>query len=369
MIEFRLTADTDQFLSVAKFRALRALWARVEQACGLDPKAAFISAETAWRMMTKRDPWVNMLRTTIAAFSAGIGGADAIAVLPFTSAIGLPDRFARRIARNVQLLLLEESNVAKVADPAAGSGGIEDLTEKLCRAAWALFQEFERAGGAPAALERGLIQDKVAKVRAERETATAQRRDVLTGTTDYPNLSEAEVTVLDVKPVLLGSPAANIKYPPLVPIRLAEPFERLRDASDRTSARSGTRPKIFLAGLGTVAEFTPRASFAKTLFEAGGIEAVSNDRFNDQAAMMAAFKSSSARLACLCSTDAVYAREAAGAAKALASAGAAHIYLAGRPKDADALKASGVGTLIFAGCDALATLQAAHDILAAESKR
>ena len=154
MIYFRLAADADQLLTIAKFRALRKLWARVEQACGLAPQPAFIAAETAWRMMTKRDPWVNMLRTTIAAFSAGLGGADAITVLPFTAALGLPDRFARRIARNAQLLLLEESNLARVADPAAGSGGIEALTEQLCGAAWTLFQEIESAGGAAEALRR-----------------------------------------------------------------------------------------------------------------------------------------------------------------------------------------------------------------------
>ncbi len=363
MIEFRLAVDTDQFLTIAKFRALRALWARVEQACGLTPKPVFISAETAWRMMTRRDPWVNMLRTTIAAFSAGIGGADALAVLPFTSGIGLPDRFARRIARNTQLLLLEESNIAKVADPTAGAGGIEDLTGKLCRAAWTLFQEIEAAGGAPAALERGLIQEKVAKVRAEREAATAQRKDVLTGTSDYPNLAETQVAVLDLRPVPLSPPVANIKYPPLLPIRLAEPFERLREASDRMLARTGARPKVFLANLGTVAEFTARASFAKTFFEAGGIEAVSNDGFASRDAMIAALKASGAKLACVCSTDEVYSREAADAAKALAQAGATHIYLAGRPKEGDALKAPGVGTFIFAGCDALATLKTAHDVL------
>ena len=150
-------------------------------------------------MMTRRDPWVNMLRTTIAAFSAGIGGADAVAVLPFTSA----HRSARPLrapgrAQHASLLLLEESNIAKVADPAAGSGGIEDLTDKLCRAAWTLFQEIEAAGGAPAALERGLIQDKIAKVRAEHEAATAHRKDALTGTSDFPNLAEAPVQVLDV---------------------------------------------------------------------------------------------------------------------------------------------------------------------------
>ena len=369
MIEFRLAADTDQFLTIAKFRALRALWARVEQACGLEPKPAFISAETAWRMMTRRDPWVNMLRTTIAAFSAGIGGADAVSVLPFTSALGLPDRFARRVARNAQLLLLEESNVAKVADPAAGSGGIEDLTEKLCRAAWALFQEIEQAGGAPAALERGLIQDKVAKVRAEHEAATAHRKDVLTGTSDFPNLSEAPVQVLDAKPVPIGPPVANVKYPALKR-RSASPNRSSicamlptgcwprpahgRKSSSPISARSPSSPR---------ARRSPRH-----FFEAGGIEAVANDGFESRDEMIAAFKASGAKLACLCSSDEVYAREAADAAKALAQAGATHIYLAGRPKDAEALKAAGVGTFIFAGCDALATLNAAHDILDPESE-
>jgi methylmalonyl-CoA mutase len=369
MIEFRLSADADQFLTVAKFRALRRLWARVEQACGLTPELAFISAETAWRMMTKRDPHVNILRTTIATFSAGIGGADALAVLPFTAALGLPDRFARRIARNTQLLLLEESNVARVADPAAGSGGIEELTDKLCHAAWTLFQEIEAAGGAPSALEKGVIQGKIAKTRAEHENAVAHRKEALTGTSDYPLLSEAPFTVLDATPVPIPPPAAAIRYPALVPHRLAEPFEALRDASDRVLATTGARPKLFLANLGTPAEFTARATFAKNFFEAGGIAAITNDGFKDRGEMIAAFKSSGAKLVCLCSSDAVYESEAADASKALDQAGTAHIYLAGRPKNADALKAAGIGTFVFAGCDAVATLKAAHDILGVESKR
>ena len=146
-LSFLLVADADEFLTVAKLRALRRLWARVEQACGLEPKPIRLHAETAWRMTTRRDPWVNMLRTTVAAFSAGIGGADAITVLPFTAALGLPDAFARRIARNTQLILLDESNLARVADPAAGAGGFEALTDALCEKAWALFQEIEREGG------------------------------------------------------------------------------------------------------------------------------------------------------------------------------------------------------------------------------
>jgi methylmalonyl-CoA mutase len=321
-----------------------------------------VTAETAWRTMAQRDPWTNLLRGSIAAFAAGVGGADAIAVLPFTAALGPPDPFARRIARNIQLLLLEESNIWRVSDPAAGAGGIEDLTSKLAQAAWALFQKVEQAGGAPAALEAGLIQDKVAGVRAEREKAVALRREVLTGTSDYPLLSEAKVEVLDVKPVTPAAYPVNIEYAPLPAIRLAEPFEKLRDASDSALAKTGSRPKVFLANLGAPTEFNARATFAKNFFEAGGIEAITNDGFAHDAEMVNAFRDSDASIACLCSSDDIYMARATSAARALKSAGAAHVYLAGRPKDADALKAAGVGSFIFAGCDALAVLQAAHKL-------
>ncbi|MDT3686137.1 MAG: methylmalonyl-CoA mutase subunit beta [Pseudorhodoplanes sp.] len=360
MIFFRLSADADQFLTMAKFRALRKLWGRVEEACDLAPEPAFIAAETAWRMMTRRDPYVNMLRTTIAAFAAGLGGANAITALPFTSALGLPDSFARRIARNMQLILLEESNLAKVADPAAGSGGIEDLTDKLCHASWTLFQEIEAAGGVTAALEAGLIQDKVAQTRGQRERAVAMRKDPLTGTSEFPHLSENSVKVLQAASQV--APAFSEKALPC--IRLAEPFEKLRDASDRMLEKAGARPKVFLATLGTPADSIARATFAKNFFEAGGIEAM--EGHGDMTALAAAFKQSGAKLACLCSSDAIYAAQGAEAAKALAAAGATHIYLAGRPAEAENLKTAGVQSFIYAGCDVLATLKAAHDMVGAE---
>jgi methylmalonyl-CoA mutase len=369
MMFFRLAADADQFLTIAKFRALRKLWARVEQACGLAPVPVHVSAETAWRMMTRRDPYVNMLRATVAVVAAGLGGADAVAVLPFTLPLGLPDRFARRAARNTQLILLEESNLAKVGDPAAGSGGIEDLTAQLCAAAWTLFQEIEKAGGAAGALEQGLIQRKVAAIRAEREKNVARRRDALTGTSEFPDIHEAGVHVMDVAPMRtpLPNPPAQgeqAAFAALPPIRLAEPFERLRDASDRVLKQTGARPKVFLANLGKLSDFTARTLFAKNFFEAGGIEAVTSDGFAGRDDMLAAFKASGARLACLCSSDKVYAAEAAEAARALTAAGAAHIYLAGRPGELEAaLKAAGVQDFIYAGCDVLATLTAAHGIL------
>ncbi len=364
MIYFRLAADADQFLTIAKFRALRKLWARVEQACGLAPEPAYVTAETAWRMMTQRDPYVNMLRATVAVAAAGFGGADSIAVLPFTMALGLPDRFARRIARNTQLILLEESHLAKVADPAAGSGGIEDLTQKLCVAAWALFQEIEQAGGTATALEKGLIQDKVAATRAERLKNAARRKDALTGTSEFPDIYEATVHVLDVAPHAVTAAKETAAFAPLPRIRLAEPFEQLRDVSDRAFAASGTRPKVYLANLGRLSDFTARTLFARNFFEAGGIEAVTNDGFASRNGMVAAFKASGAKLVCLCSSDKVYAAEAADVATALTAAGASHVYLAGRPGDLEAaLLAVGVRDFIYVGCDVVATLKAAHGML------
>lgn len=368
-IFLRLSADAEQFLSIAKFRAARKLWARVEEACGLSPAPVFISAETAWRMMSRRDPWVNMLRGTVAVFAAGIGGANAVTVLPCTNALGLPDRFARRTARNTQLILLEESNLAKVADPAAGSGGMEELTRQLCANAWALFQEIEKAGGIWPALQAGLLQKKIAAVVAAREKALATRKDPVTGVSEFPNIFEEPVSVLPMAPSVVPSdvkPAVD----PLKPIRLAEPFEALRDASDRLLADTGARPKIFLANLGRLADFNARATFAKNFFEAGGIETVSNDGFasadgkTDLAALIAAFKESGAKLACLCSSDKVYPVAAVETAKALANAGATKLYLAGRPGDIEAaLKEAGVQDFVFLGCDVLGMLRAAHEAL------
>jgi methylmalonyl-CoA mutase len=364
MVYFRLSTDADEFLTMAKFRAIRKLWARVEQACGLAPKPTVVAGETAWRMMTKRDPYVNVLRMTIAVSAAGLGCADNVAVLPHTAALGLPDAFARRVARNTQLILMEESNLAKVADPAAGSGAIEDLTSKLCATAWSQFQEIEAHGGCWAALEHRLIQRHVAAVRAERQKAIARRKDALIGSSEYPNLYEKAAAVLNVAPVVLPKETSvAVATEPLPSIRLAEPFEALREASDRVLAKTGSRPKVFLATLGKLPDFTARAMFAKNFYEAGGIEAPMKDGFTDQAGMIAAFKKSGAKLACLCSSDAVYAVEAAGAAKALSAAGAS-VQLAGRPGDLEAaLKEAGVKTFVFVDCDVISTLQAAHDIL------
>lgn len=362
MISFRLAADAETFLTVAKFRALRILWARIEEACGLDPVPVRIHAETAWRMMSARDPWTNILRSTIAAAAAGIGGADAISVLPFTQAIGLPDAFARRIARNTQLILIEEANLAKVADPAAGSGGFEALTAELAAKAWSLMQMNERDGGIYDVLRSGRLQADVAAVAGRRELDIALRKIPLTGVSEFPDIHERQVEVLEKTPASPAPTPAAIRFAPLVARRDAAPYERLRDMADAYAARCGAPPRIFLANLGPIAAFTARATFAKNLFEAGGIEAIGNDGFTGAEAAAAAFSASGTPFACICSSDRLYGEMGPEVAAALAAAGARHIYLAGRPQqDEAALRAAGVAQFIYAGCDVLLLIEAALD--------
>ena len=360
-----LVADADEFVTLSKVRAMRRLWARVEEACGLAPKPLRIHAETAWRMMTQRDPFTNILRTGMAAAAAGMGGADAVCVLPYTQALGLPDAFARRVGRNSQIVLIEESHLGRVSDPAAGAGGFEALTGQIAEAAWDAFRAIEGEGGIVASLSVGKIQRRIEAVREARTQSIATRRMPLTGATEFPNLAEKPVAVLDVPPVAPGKPAnfgtgAAVACDPLPSQRLAAPFETLRDASDAALAKAGRRPSVFLANLGPLAAFNTRASFAANAFAAGGIEALSNEGFTDTAALAEAFKASGASLACLCSSDPVYAETAVEAAQALAAAGAGTIYLAGRPGELEApLKAAGVHAFLYAGCDLLALLDEA----------
>jgi methylmalonyl-CoA mutase len=352
---FKLAADADQFLTISKFRALRKLWARVEEASSLTPKPIFISAETAWRMMTKRDPNVNMLRMTMAVAAAGFGGADAIAVLPHTVALGLPDGFARRVARNTQTVLLEESNLFRVGDPAAGSGGIEALTFELCTAAWKLFQEIEAAGGIADALSSGLLQKRVAETRAMRMRNIAIRKEPITGVSEFPNISEPREQVLDDKPNFDQSQPSDTRLS-LPRTRMSEPFEALRDAADKMKER----PKIFLANLGKPADFTARSMFARNFFEAGGIAGVSSDSLSSPEEAVKAFKASGAKLACICSSDEVYAAQAEAVAKAMKDAGAS-VWLAGRAGEKEAAyKAAGIGGFVYSGCDVIAALKEAH---------
>lgn len=355
---FRVAVDADQFASIAKLRALRRLWARVEESCGLQPLPAHVEAETAWRMMTRRDPYVNALRTTTAAFAAGVAGADAVVALPFTQALGLPDAQARRLARNGQLILIEEANLWRVADPAAGAGGFEALTDGLAHKAWALFQQIEGEGSLAATLASGAFAARVKQARQTLERDIARRKLPITGTSEYPNLNETPVSVLAALPTILTS------HEPLAPMRSAEAFETLRDASDADLAAKGARPRIFLATLGDVVSATARLSFARALFEAGGFETLESAGLMDASAATAAFQRSGATIACLCGPDAAYDNMAAAVASALKGVGAREVWLAGRPGESEAIwRAAGVGGFVFAGCDAVAALKAARAVL------
>lgn len=353
LLLFRLAADADEFVETAKFRALRRLWARIEESCGLKPQPALVHAETAWRMMARSDPWTNLLRATIATFAAAVGGADAIAVVPFTQPLGAPDAFARRLARDTQLVLQDESYLHVVDDPAAGAGGFEALTEQLCERAWDGFQAIEAEGGLAKALEAGRFQALVAASAAERAKNVARGRDQIIGSNAFPDIGEAALSVLapfDAAPCG-EAPQGAAKIAALRPKRLSEPFERLRERSDAHFAATGVRPRVFLANLGPVAAYTARANFAKNFFEAGGVEAVFGPESDDASAITAAYRQSAAKLACLCSSDRIYCDAAAPVALALQGAGA-KLYLAGRPGDLEeALRNAGVTQFIFAGCD------------------
>ncbi|MGO4633901.1 methylmalonyl-CoA mutase family protein [Streptomyces sp. 2RAF24] len=337
-LEFRYAATADQFLTIAKLRAARRLWARVAEACGAPAAGAQRQhAVTSPVMMTGRDPWVNMLRTTLATLAAGVGGAESVTVHPFDHALGLPDAFARRIARNTSTILIEESHLARVIDPAGGSWYVETLTDELAHAAWEFFQGIERDGGQAAVLRSGRIGRDLAATWAERSRALAERREPVTGVSEFPHLGEKPV-------VRVPAPAGPSGGLPRV--RRDEAFEALRARSDAHLAATGARPKVFLAALGPAAAHTARLTFAANLFQAGGIEPVTEGSFED----------SGAAEACLCSSDALYEERAAATAAELRAAGAGHVSLAGRPG-----AYAGVDSFVFAGCDAVAVLSATLD--------
>ncbi|WDO05670.1 methylmalonyl-CoA mutase subunit beta [Streptomyces murinus] len=334
-LEFRYAATADQFLTIAKLRAARRLWARVAEVSGA-PGAQTQHVVTSPVMMSRRDPWVNMLRTTIATLAAGVGGADSVTVLPFDHALGLPDAFARRIARNTSTILIEESYLARVIDPAGGSWYVERLTDELAEAGWEFFRTIERDGGQAAVLRSGRLRTDLATTWAERSKKLAKRREPITGVSEFPLLAE--------KPVE-REPAPQAPSGGLPRVRRDEAFEELRARSDAHLAATGARPRIFLATLGSAAEYTARASFAANLFQAGGIEPVTEGTFED----------SGATEAVLCSSDATYAERAEETAAALRAAGARQVFLAGRGEYA------GVDRHVFAGCDAVDVLSATLD--------
>ncbi len=331
-LEFRYAAGVDQFLTMAKLRAARRLWARVTQACGIEPAFQRQHAVTAGAMMSRRDPWVNMIRTTVACFAAAAGGADAITVSSYDTAIGVPDSLGLRIARNTQLLLREESHVDQVIDPAGGSYYAESLTDALAATAWGLFQELEAGAD---------LNERIEAAHAARSRDVATRRLPLTGVSEFPDLEEPAVE----RPQ--REPDAGLR-------RLSEPFEALRDAADGAPSR----PTAFLASLGPAAVHTARSAFAANLLAAGGIHPVSNGGYDTPKQAAQAWADSGSPIAVVCSSDEIYQEQAAVTVAALKEAGCGYVLLAGRPDNS-----WGADRYIYMGCDVLASLEAIHQRL------
>jgi methylmalonyl-CoA mutase len=309
LVDFRYAATDEQFATIAKLRAARRLWARVLELSEVAPDARSQRqhAVTSRPMMTKYDPWVNLLRTCVAAFAAGVGGADAVTVLPFDVRLGLPDAFGRRVARNTSALLVHESHVARVVDPAGGAYAVEKLTDDLAFAAWAELDRIEAAGGAAAALADGSFGARVAAVVDTRDGQVARRERPLTGLSEFPNLAE---TLPERRPYADGA---------LLVRPYGQAFEALRDDP-------ATQP-VFLATMGTVAAHTARASFATNLLAAGGVPVVNPGRTDDVEAVLAAYDGQP--VVCLAGSDAAYAAWGAELVNALRDAGARRVVLAG----------------------------------------
>ena len=353
-LEFRYAVSADQWASMAKLRAGRRLWDRVAELCGAPAgsRAQRQHAVTAAVTLTRRDPWVNLLRATVGCFAAAVAGAETITVAPFDSAVGLPDDFGRRIARNTQLILHDESSLARVLDPAGGSWYLESLTEQLAEVAWEKFTAIERAGGAVAALESGALAGMLAASWQPRRDNIARRRDPITGVSEFAMPAE---TPLSRRPHP-SRPAGGLPR-----VRYAEPFEALRDRTDAQLATTGARPRVFLAAFGPVSAHTGRLGFARNLLAAGGIEAVVGA--GEPAELTAAFRASGSSLALLCSSDSEYAQQAGPLAAELKAAGAAQVWIAGPPALVDGRADAGIDAAVFSGCDAIAALESMMQVV------
>ncbi len=393
-IHFTISCDTDYFQSIAKLRSLRLCWAQVCKACGAKPENAQISlsAETSQRMLSRRDPWVNVLRGTIASCAAAVGSAASITTACYDGAIGLPSKLSRRISRNTQLLLQDESSIHKIVDPAGGSYFVENHTNALGAQSWKEFQNIEADGGIFSVLIDGSLQTSIEAVQKTRSYNIGSRQDPLTGVSEFANLNEDPVETEQVdraairEAALTNLSATNIKdstgiealilqlqnghsilsaNEPSKPCtasgfvthRDAAEFENLRDAADVFSIRTNAKPAVYLVNIGTPAQYNARAGFATNFFAAGGIESINEAPASTPAQAANNWKNSNCSCAVLCSTDKLYEEQGGAVVAALRDAGATHIFIAG-----NALK-NLVDTRLTLKSNTLEVLQKTHQLL------
>lgn len=347
-VSVTLSCNADQFETMAKFRAMRLLWRRLLQAINADVTPLTVHANTSWRMMGRREPWANVLRTTMATFAAGLGGADSICVLPHTQALGLPDAFARRIARNIGLILQEESHLGKVIDPAAGAGVYDHLTLTLADAAWTAFQAIEAQGGFTKAGNIDVVQQMISDSRRARVAAVATRKVVSLGNSHFAQLNAPDVSTLIDRPL-----ETEIDTDRLDDLRDGILFEQLADRSQALSA--DTNPAVLLLCFGDRKAWKGRSDFASDLFSAGGMATEIQEINTDPT--FSNLDTARTPIICLCGTDADYGAITNDQIERLRTAGARHVLMAGQSKLA------GLDDAVFIGCDAGAVLNKTLKVL------
>lgn len=365
LIGFRLAATADQFVTIAALRAARVMWTRVVTASGGSAQAArqYQHAVTAPHMYSRRDPWVNLLRGAAAALAAGVAGADAMTVLPFDHASGPADAdgaLGRRLARNSQLLLLEESHLARPADPAGGSFYVESLTEELASEGWRVLQDVEASGGIEAAIDGGALAAALEQSWRARLVALRTRSEPLTGVSEFPLLDEPAPSAR------AGASAAP--HSTGLPVRrLAAPFEKLRDAADRHQFATGDRPAVWVTALGPASAHSARTAWTQNLLAAGGIDARGAAGVDSPIAAAADFTASGLSSAVITGSDDMYRLRGHATASALIEAGAVLVTLACDPDTpvelVTGLQSAGVHEIWHDGIDAAAALERLHRTL------
>ncbi len=413
-LEFTFTVGADQFLEAAKFRAARRLWARVLESCEVaeQDRRSATCARTSARMISRVDPWVNMLRVTTACFAAGTGGADEVTVTPFDREIGQPGDLGRRIARNTQIILQDESSLGRIADPLAGSWYGESLTDDLARAGWERFREIERAGGILAALRSGRIRDELAALADRRADELDHRDRIMTGINEFPLLGDdgtrpeapdrqpvagdaerlAARPAVDMEKLTAAEPGAILAVAtslatagaridqlaavlagepetiePLRPRPDAGPFEALRAAAAVHEAEGGARPRIYLATMGRIASHVHLANWARSFFEVAGIEAVPGGAVESDDEHAGRIRDEGFRLAAICAGKDQAAEDVARLAGRLREAGAEWIYMVNsNPELNEAAMAAGADELVRNGVSMSGVLTAALGRLGVE---
>ncbi|MDX2175066.1 MAG: methylmalonyl-CoA mutase family protein [Candidatus Sumerlaeia bacterium] len=421
---FSFSVSSNLFMEVAKLRAARMLWAKIVKAFGAkmdDSMKMFLHARTSTITKSAYDPYNNLIRSTVEAFAAVVGGCDSLYVAPFDENIGRPDDFSMRLARNQQLILMEEGYLTKVCDAAAGSHYLESLTDQLARAAWAEFQAIEAAGGMLASVKAGSIQKSLSESAGKRRALARQRRLSVVGVNNYANPSEtphpsrrvpreeflaerrrrlarlkavrhnsrvrellgtlttaahtpsvntleaavaaagAGATIGEILAALAAGAEGAIVYADAIrPQRLAYEYEKLREAVDKwRAANGGAPPRAFLVPFGAAAMRRARVGFAQGFVTAGGLLPVEPPAFKDPAEAAAACAADGAKVFVLCSEDPAYLDFAKAFCPALkAAAKGAYVVVAGYPDDAvTALREAGVDDFLHVRSDVVETLE------------